>query len=226
EPHPAYDFFAPRPLLGYAGNPNNNNGWIEADVPLLGELEAVANNRWIHDEEVYEVNEEWMMAPVTPPPMPAVPPPSIYKVEGPSTAAAEGQSFLLLASRLLVPPSVIENLSTRLGNMEYRHGQLVKKVIQVSDAEVAAGITIGEIGPRISTVEGQVRVMASQMVYATDRWEQVGAQVEQGQRTATQRDEVQTMVLEMSSRESTLMQCILWMDRQLADLERRPPRPQ
>ncbi|GKA37418.1 hypothetical protein Tco_0723983, partial [Tanacetum coccineum] len=26
------------PLPGYAGNPNNNNGWIEADVPLLGKL--------------------------------------------------------------------------------------------------------------------------------------------------------------------------------------------
>ncbi|GJX90320.1 hypothetical protein Tco_0343646 [Tanacetum coccineum] len=38
EPHPAYDFFTPGPLLGYAGNPNNMNGWIEADVPLLGEL--------------------------------------------------------------------------------------------------------------------------------------------------------------------------------------------
>ncbi|GKA29756.1 hypothetical protein Tco_0716001 [Tanacetum coccineum] len=41
EPHLAYDFFALGPLPGYAGNPNNNNGWIEADVPLLGELEAV-----------------------------------------------------------------------------------------------------------------------------------------------------------------------------------------
>ncbi|GKE85105.1 hypothetical protein Tco_1558847, partial [Tanacetum coccineum] len=38
EPHPAYNFFAPGPLLGYAGNPNNNNRWIEADMPLLGEL--------------------------------------------------------------------------------------------------------------------------------------------------------------------------------------------
>ncbi|GKC68196.1 hypothetical protein Tco_1100794, partial [Tanacetum coccineum] len=38
EPHRAYDFFGPRLLLGYAGNPNNINGWIEADVPLLGEL--------------------------------------------------------------------------------------------------------------------------------------------------------------------------------------------
>nr|GFD55698.1 hypothetical protein [Tanacetum cinerariifolium] len=43
EPHPAYDFFAPGSLPGYAGNPNNNNRWIEADVPLLGELEAVAD---------------------------------------------------------------------------------------------------------------------------------------------------------------------------------------
>ncbi|GJV40504.1 putative reverse transcriptase domain-containing protein [Tanacetum coccineum] len=80
--------------------------------------------------------------------------------------------------------------------------------------------------------------------------EQVGAQVEQGQQTATQRDEVivgltqqvqtlqaavqqrdsqiqqlQTTISEMSSRESTLMQCILRMDRRLADLERRPPGP-
>ncbi|GKG43291.1 hypothetical protein Tco_0479975, partial [Tanacetum coccineum] len=80
--------------------------------------------------------------------------------------------------------------------------------------------------------------------------EHVGTQVEQGQQTATQRDEVitglsqqvqalqadvqhkdshiqqlQTMVSEMSSRESTLMQCILGMDRHLADLERRPPGP-
>ncbi|GJZ09193.1 hypothetical protein Tco_0543476, partial [Tanacetum coccineum] len=43
EPHPAYDFFMPRPLPGYAGNPNNNNGWIEADVPLLGELGVIAD---------------------------------------------------------------------------------------------------------------------------------------------------------------------------------------
>ncbi|GJT42755.1 hypothetical protein Tco_0951470, partial [Tanacetum coccineum] len=43
EPHPAYDFFALGPLPEYAGNPNNNNGWIEADVPLLGELGVLAD---------------------------------------------------------------------------------------------------------------------------------------------------------------------------------------
>ncbi|GJT95032.1 hypothetical protein Tco_1090550 [Tanacetum coccineum] len=121
----------------------------------------------------------------------------------------------------------------------------------VSDTEVAAGITIEDISPRISAVEGQVQVMASQMVYAADILEQDGTKVEQGQPTVTQIDEVitgltqqvqalqaavqqrdlqiqqlQTTVFEMSSRESTLMQCILGMDRRFADLERRPPGPQ
>ncbi|GJR02093.1 hypothetical protein Tco_0525077 [Tanacetum coccineum] len=96
------------------------------------------------------------MAPVTPPPILVVLPPSVYEVGGPSTASAEGPSFPLPAPGLPVPPSVIEDLSTRLCNLEYGHGQ---------------------------------RVMKSQMVRVVDRWEQVGAQVEQGQHTATQRDE-------------------------------------
>ncbi|GKB45927.1 hypothetical protein Tco_0896680 [Tanacetum coccineum] len=183
------------------------------------------------EEEVWKVNGEWLMAPVTPPPMPAVPPPSVYEVGGPSTTAVEGQSFPFPAPSLLVPLSVIEDLSTRLGNLEYEHGQLVKKVIQVSDVEVAAGVTIGDIGQRVFAIEGRVQVMASQMVYAANKFEQIGTQVEQGQQqTATQRDEViagltqhvqalhaavqqrdthiqqqQTTVSEMSSRESTLM---------------------
>ncbi|GJT90923.1 hypothetical protein Tco_1079768 [Tanacetum coccineum] len=137
EPHLAYDFFAPGPLPGYVGNPNNNNRWIEADMPLLGELGAVANEPMAgllvdeiaesivkaeeqvitpvmdmdediamlfgdddigdddyegfeNEEEVWEVNEEWLMAPVTPPLMPVVPPPSVYGVGGPSIADVEG----------------------------------------------------------------------------------------------------------------------------------------
>ncbi|GJS21669.1 hypothetical protein Tco_0450301 [Tanacetum coccineum] len=238
EPHPAYEFFAPESLPGYAGNPNNNNGWIKVDVPLLGELGAEADEPMVGPlvgeiaELMVEMEEqEWLMVPVTPPPMPDVPPPNTYKVGGPFTAAAEGQSFTLLTPGLPVPLSVIEDLITHMGNLEYGHGQLVKKVIQVSDAEVADGITIREIGPRVSVVEGQVQVMASQMVQAVRRLEQVGTQVKQGQQTTTQRDEViteltqqvqalqaavqqrdlqiqqvQTMVSEMSSCESTLMQ--------------------
>ncbi|GKD80515.1 hypothetical protein Tco_1347354, partial [Tanacetum coccineum] len=64
------------------------------------------------EEEVWEVNEDWLMAPTTPPPVLAVPPPSVY----------EG-----------------------------------------SDAEIAAGAIIVEIGPRVLAVEGQMQVMVSQM---------------------------------------------------------------
>ncbi|GJX00810.1 hypothetical protein Tco_0184723 [Tanacetum coccineum] len=169
------------------------------------------------DEEVWEVDEEWLMAPVTPPPMPVMPPPSSYKVGGSSTTAAEGRSLTLLAPGVPVPPSMIEDLGTRIGNLEYGHGLLVKKVITVSDAEVADSIAIGEIGPRVSTMEGQMQVMASQMVQVVSGLEQVGAHVEQGQQAATQRDE---MIVGLSQ------QCILGLDRRLADVERRPPGPQ
>ncbi|GJT42756.1 hypothetical protein Tco_0951471 [Tanacetum coccineum] len=133
--------------------------------------------------------------------MPAVQLLSVYEVGDPSTAAAEGPSVPLLAPGLPIPPSVIDDLSTRLGNLEYGHGQLVKKVIQV---------------------------LASQMVHAADRFEQAGAQALQAamQQRDTQIQQLQTTVSEMSSWESTLMQCILGMDRRLADLERRPPEPQ
>nr|GEY96526.1 hypothetical protein [Tanacetum cinerariifolium] len=83
------------------------------------------------EEVVWEVNEEWLMAPVTSPLVPAVQLPSIYEVRGPSTAATKGSSFPLPSPGLPIPPSVIEDLSTRLGNLEYEHGHLVKKVIQV-----------------------------------------------------------------------------------------------
>nr|GEW18324.1 hypothetical protein [Tanacetum cinerariifolium] len=56
EPRPAYDFFAPGTLLGYAGNPNNNNGLIEADVQLLGEPGAEVDEPTI-DPVIDEVVE-------------------------------------------------------------------------------------------------------------------------------------------------------------------------
>nr|GEX79592.1 hypothetical protein [Tanacetum cinerariifolium] len=109
------------------------------------------------------------------------------EVGGPSTAAAEVHSLTLLAPRVLVPPSMIKDLSTRMGNLEYGHGLLVKKM----------------------------QVMASQMV-----------QVAAVQHRDVQIQQVQTLVAEMSSRDSTLMQYILRMDRRLVDLEGRPLGPQ
>ncbi|GKF84538.1 hypothetical protein Tco_0249436 [Tanacetum coccineum] len=92
----------------------------------------------------------------------------------------------------------------------------------MSNSKVVAGASIGEISPRVFAIEGQMQVMASQMVHVADRWEQVGAQAAVQQRD-THIQQLQTIVTEMSSRESTLMQCILGMDRRLAALEKRPP---
>nr|GFB55720.1 hypothetical protein [Tanacetum cinerariifolium] len=51
--------------------------------------------------------------------------------------------------------------SQYLDFLEYGHGKLVKKVIQVSDVEVATGVSIKEIDSRVLAIEGQVQVMAS-----------------------------------------------------------------
>nr|GFA63970.1 putative reverse transcriptase domain-containing protein [Tanacetum cinerariifolium] len=59
---------------------------------------------------------------------------------------------------------VIEDLSTRLCNIEYRDGMLMRKMEEVSDAEVADSIAIGEIHVKVATVEEQVYVMESQAV--------------------------------------------------------------
>ncbi|GJV82103.1 hypothetical protein Tco_1517973 [Tanacetum coccineum] len=141
EPHPAYDFFVPEPLLGHAGNPNNNNGWIEVDVPLIGELGAGADELMvvpIVDEIAKPIDDDLRD--------------SIrrgWKCDK-SGLMAPGHTTFDANSAPIERLRVIEDLSTRLGNLEYRHGQLVKKVIQVSDVKVAAGITIGVIGPRFA----------------------------------------------------------------------------
>ncbi|GJZ20724.1 hypothetical protein Tco_0557314 [Tanacetum coccineum] len=122
-----------------------------------------------------------------------------------------GASFPLLAPGLLVPPSMIEDLSTRLGNLEYGHGQLVKKVIQVSDAEVATGVTVWEIGPRVFAIEDIDEAIA-------ELTQQVQALQAAVQQKDSQIQQMQTTFTEMGSQESTLMQCILGMDRRLAEL--------
>ncbi|GKA67606.1 hypothetical protein Tco_0767523 [Tanacetum coccineum] len=70
--------------------------------------------------------------------------------------------------------------------------------------------------------------MASQMVHSADRFEQIGTQVEQGQRTVTQRDEV---ITGLTQQVQALHAVVQQRDSQiqhlrLANLERRPPGPQ
>nr|GEW23128.1 hypothetical protein [Tanacetum cinerariifolium] len=100
---------------------------MEEDIAMLFDDDDFSDDDsegFEDNEEVWEVNEEWLMAPVTLSSMPVVPLPSTYEVGDPSTAAAEGPSFTLSTHGFPVPPSVIKDLSTRMGNMEYGYGSL------------------------------------------------------------------------------------------------------
>ncbi|GJY33043.1 hypothetical protein Tco_0417512, partial [Tanacetum coccineum] len=205
EPHPAYGFFAPAPLPEYAGNPNNNNGWLAADEYLLGELKSMVDEQMVVPaveevaEPVVEAEEEQVIAPIVDVVEGQMDAPMMDMEEDlavlfddddfeddASDRFGEGEVWEV-APGLPVPPCMIEDLSTRLDNLEYRHGQLEQRVVQGSDVEIAAGVIIREIGLRVLAVEGQMQVIVSQMIQTVDRVEQVGVQVELVQQTSTQR---------------------------------------
>ncbi|GKB39954.1 hypothetical protein Tco_0884896 [Tanacetum coccineum] len=50
-----FDFFAAEPMPGLVEAPDNQNGWIEWDVPLGGEMDESMENPGFDDEE--ELNE-------------------------------------------------------------------------------------------------------------------------------------------------------------------------
>nr|GFB19786.1 hypothetical protein [Tanacetum cinerariifolium] len=135
-------------------------------------------NEEVMDEDNLDVEVEWLMAPVTLP-RATMTVSSTYEVGGPSTAAIEGQSFPLPAPGLPVPPTVIEDLGTRLDNLEYRHGVLTRKMEEVSDAEVADSIAIREIYPRVATIGEQVQVVETQTVQVVSRLEEMETRVQQ-----------------------------------------------
>nr|GEZ64870.1 hypothetical protein [Tanacetum cinerariifolium] len=140
-PDHAFVFFAAEPVSGLAEAPNNQNRWIEWDVPLGGEMDEPMKNPGFDEEDELDEfmdddedvldedeDEEWLMALVTPP-RATVTVSSTYEVGGLSMAT--------------------------MSNLEYRHGELVKKMVRVSDAEVADSIIIREIHPPVATVEKQ-----------------------------------------------------------------------
>nr|GFB14364.1 hypothetical protein [Tanacetum cinerariifolium] len=213
---------------------------IEWDVPLGGEVDKPMVdpevNEVVMDDDDWEDDVEWLMAPVTPP-RATMTISSTYEVGGPSTAAIEGPSFPLPAPGLHVPPTMIEDLSTRSGNLEYKHGVLMRKMEEVSDAEVADNITIGEIHPRVATVEEQIQVRESQTVQVVSRLKEIKSRVQQvesrvdtypsGQTalhgTELQNQQLQTRVAEMESHVGILMSYMLWMEERLTVLEKRLP---
>nr|GEV04916.1 hypothetical protein [Tanacetum cinerariifolium] len=143
---------------------------------------------------------------------------STYEVGGPSTAAIKGPSFPLPAPGLHVPPTMIEDSSTHLGHLEYRHGVLMKKMDEVSDAEVANNIAIEEIHHRVATVGEQVQVMESQAVQVVSGLKEIETRVQQNQQLSTR-------VAEMESHMGILMSYMMWMEERLTVLEKRLPGP-
>nr|GEW78023.1 putative reverse transcriptase domain-containing protein [Tanacetum cinerariifolium] len=158
-----FDLFIVEPVSGLAEAPDNQNRWIEWDVPLGCKMDEPIENPGFDEEE--ELNEfmddnqdeevkEWLMAPVTPP-RATVTVPSTYEVGGPSTATPVAHPLTTMASGVATQPQVIDDLCVRMSNLEYRHGELVKKMEIVTDAEVADSIAIREIHPRVTTLEGR-----------------------------------------------------------------------
>nr|GEU51924.1 putative reverse transcriptase domain-containing protein [Tanacetum cinerariifolium] len=140
-----------------------------ADVPLGGE------------------NDEWLMALVMPS-RATVTVSSTYEVGGPSTATPVRHPHVIMAPGVATQPQVIDDFCIQMDNLEYRHRVLMRKMEEVSDAEVADSITIGEIHPRVAIVEEQVQTLQTALH---------GAEL--------QNQHLRTKVAEMESREGTMM---------------------
>ncbi|GKB13502.1 hypothetical protein Tco_0847425 [Tanacetum coccineum] len=149
EPHPAYDFFAAEPILGLVEAPGNINERIEEDVPLLGEIgepiemadcaEEVELGLLFSDGTDDDEDEGWRV---------------FYHTRD---TISRRQPFPGMTHRNSVPPSVIDDLCMRMGNLEYGHGALVKKTgtVMVSQA-VQVVSRLEEIETRVQQVESRV----------------------------------------------------------------------
>nr|GEV64418.1 retrotransposon protein, putative, Ty3-gypsy subclass [Tanacetum cinerariifolium] len=167
----AFDFFAVEPVPGLAEAPDNQNGWIEWDVPLGGEMDEPMENPGFNKEE--ELNEfmdddqdeeveEWLMALVTPP-RATVTIPSTYEIGGPSTTTPIGYPLTTMASGAATQPQVIDDLCVRMSNLEYRHEELVKKMEIVSDVENQ------QLQTRLSVMENREGTLISYMSWMDER---------------------------------------------------------
>ncbi|GKA03991.1 hypothetical protein Tco_0676772 [Tanacetum coccineum] len=110
------------------------------------------------DDDVPDEDDEWLMALVTPP-RANVTISSTYEVGGPSTAMPVGHPLAIMAPGVATQPQVIDDLCIQMDNLEYRHGVLTRRMEAVSDVEVANSIVVGEIHPRVTTMEEQVQTL-------------------------------------------------------------------
>ncbi|GJS55018.1 hypothetical protein Tco_0628380 [Tanacetum coccineum] len=138
--------------------PNNNNRWIEWDIPLGGEIdEPMVDSEFDKmDDDVWDQDDEWLMALVMPPGA-TVTVSSTYEVGGPSTAMPVGHPLAVMSPGAAT--QVIDDLCIQMDNLEYRHGVLMRKMETMSDTEVANSIAIGKIHLRVTNVEERVQTL-------------------------------------------------------------------
>ncbi|GJT40110.1 hypothetical protein Tco_0939975 [Tanacetum coccineum] len=129
---------------------------------------------------------------------------STYEVGGPSTATPVGHPLTTMTSGVATQPQVIDDLCDRMSNLEYRHVELVKKMVIASDAEVTDRITIGEIHPQVNTLEGQVQTLQTSLHGV---W--------------LQNQQLQTRLSDMEKRKGTWIAYMSWMEKHLEVLEKK-----
>nr|GEY39216.1 hypothetical protein [Tanacetum cinerariifolium] len=224
----APDGFAPQWIGEH--DPNINNRWIEWDVPLGGEVDEPMVDPEVNEEEVddddWDDEVEWLMAPVTPP-RATITVSSSYEVEGPSVVAIEGPYFPLPAPELPVPPTVIEDLGTRLGNLEYRHGVWTRKMeetVQVVSRLEEIETRVQQVESRLDTYpSGQMTVPGHDVIARSS--EQVQTLQTALHETELQNQQLRTRVAEMESHMGIVMPYMLWMEERLTVLEKWLPGP-
>ncbi|GKB28955.1 putative reverse transcriptase domain-containing protein [Tanacetum coccineum] len=217
-PDHVFDFFAAEPVPELAEAPGNKNGWIEWDVPLGGEMdEPMVDPRFDKeedldmfmddDDDVWDEDDEWLMAPVTPP-RGTVTVPSTYEVGGPSTTTLVGNPLAIMAPGVAMQPQVIDDLCIRIGNLEYRHGVLTRKIDEGMASQAVQVVSkLEEMETRVQQVKSRVDIHPGGQMAVSREDVIVGLrqQVQTLQtalhRAKLQNQQLRTRVAEMESRE-------------------------
>ncbi|GKA23388.1 hypothetical protein Tco_0709350 [Tanacetum coccineum] len=132
----------PNPGHAHFANNNNNNGWIDWDVPLGGMDEQMIDPEFDEEDDEDEVgDDEDEVGYVV-----DAPNPSIYEVGGPSTA-------------IVAQPQLIDDLYREMDSLRERQGALTRTMMEVSDIEVTNSLSIGETHLRVTALEEQVQAM-------------------------------------------------------------------
>ncbi|GJU10733.1 hypothetical protein Tco_1133129, partial [Tanacetum coccineum] len=121
--------------------PNNNNGWIEWDVPLGGEMDEPMVDTGFDeevlddDDNVWDEDEEWLMVPMTPPGA-TVTVSSTYKMETMSdTDVANSIAIGEIYPRVTIVEEQVQTLQMALHGAELQMQQLRTRLSEMESRE-------------------------------------------------------------------------------------------